>query len=216
MLNNRAVEPLDYIDKIDHASVRMEQGLIALLNLHTPNELSSICGNLNLKILQKGGNSMKQIMKAVRDGKNFISRESAETLLKLFWEQPILEYLRSIGHPAHSMSRVNPKDSVLAMWISGGFLTSQPPGGFTPYFIARNVKRRYLTEEHSEIKRKMDVIRMQVERAKDMERLLLSENGYGHIVRYFREVSELRLLENAFRDHLMSELDISRAEMDSR
>lgn len=216
MLNSRAVEPLDIIHKIDHASARMEQGLIDLLSLHTPNELSSICGNLNLKILQKASNSIQQIMKSVRGGRNFISRENAESLVKLFWEQPILEYLRSIGHPAHSMSRMNPKDSVIAMWISGGFLTSQPPGGFTPYFIARDVKKRFLTVEPPEIHRKMEVIKMQVERAKDMERLLLSENGYSHIIRYFREVSELRRLENAFRDFLLSELDISRAEMDSR
>jgi hypothetical protein len=43
------------------------------------------------------------------------------------WEQPILEYLRSIGHSISPISS-DPRASVLTMWIEGGFIKNEPLG----------------------------------------------------------------------------------------
>ena len=217
MPHTRGIQPLDLIRKQENAAFRMEQGLISLLSLHTANELSSICGNLRLKILQKASVSVSQIMQFVQGEKRLITKEKADLLLKYLWEQPIIEYMRSIGHPVQSLSSMNPRDSVLAMWMEGGLIETRPSGGYAPYFIARDIKKRYLTVEAPDILESLGKLRVQQEKSKDVEKLILGEGSdFRHIPRYFKEMAELRVMESTFRDHLLSELDVSRAQMDSR
>ena len=145
-----------------------------------------------------------------------ISREKAEMLVQFMWEQPILEYMRSIGHPVHPISSINPRESVLTMWMEGGLIETTPVGSYAPHFIARDVKKRYLNVEAPDVLMSLSKLRLQQDRAKDVEKLILVESDYTNIIRYFKEMSELRVMENTFRERLLSELDICRTEMDSR
>jgi hypothetical protein len=54
------------IQKQQHGAQRMEKGLSTMLSLHSANELSSICGNIDVKILQKASTSMKMILEYLK------------------------------------------------------------------------------------------------------------------------------------------------------
>lgn len=115
------------IQKQQHGAVRMKEGLSAMLSLHSANELSSICGNINLQILQKASTSKRLILEYLNGNENIVTRDRAEKLLRTMWEQPILEYLRSIGHSISPIS-IDPRESVLTMWVEGGFVKNEPLG----------------------------------------------------------------------------------------
>ena len=79
---------MEVIRKQEHAHFRMEEGLKKLLQLHTANELSSISGQLGLKILQKASVSIDQIMLFMESGnkEKIITLDIAERLLYCMWE----------------------------------------------------------------------------------------------------------------------------------
>ena len=52
----------------EHGLKRMTEGLRALLGLHTPPELSSICGVLKLPVKEKGSTSLKAIIDYASQG----------------------------------------------------------------------------------------------------------------------------------------------------
>ena len=189
-----------------------------MLSLHTPNELSSICGQLGLRILQKASVSIEQVMKYMENSHKdkIITMEVAEKVLTCMWETPVLEYLRSTGHPVHPLSKMDPRKSVLTLWIEGGFISAVGSSDFVPHFIVREVKKRYaLSTLSSDIVSTLERIRLQQEKVKRAEQSLMVDRDYRHILKYFKELGDLRAMENKLRDVLVSELDISRAEKDS-
>jgi len=52
----------------EHALIRMREGLQTILEMHTPVELSSICGLLKLKVQQPAKVSMRLIMDYASEG----------------------------------------------------------------------------------------------------------------------------------------------------
>ena len=189
-----------------------------MLSLHTPNELSSICGQLGLRILQKASVSIEQVMKYMENSHKdkIITMEVAEKVLKCMWETPILEYLRSTGHPVHPLSKMDPRKSVLTLWVEGGFISAVGSSDFVPHFIVREVKKRYtLSTLSTDIVSTLEKIRLQQEKVKRAEQSLMVDRDYRHILKYFKELGDMRAMETKLRDVLVSELDISRAERDS-
>ncbi|RYH20809.1 hypothetical protein EON65_22420 [archaeon] len=79
-----------------HGLKRMQDGLRALLSLHHPVELSSICGCLKLKVQQKVNVSMNQIIKYASE-KEEIDVLKIKTILRFMYEGALWEYLHSIG-----------------------------------------------------------------------------------------------------------------------
>ena len=209
---------MEVIRKQEHAHFRMEEGLKKLLQLHTANELSSISGQLGLKILQKASVSIDQIMLFMESGnkEKIITLEIAERLLYCMWETPMLEYLRSTGHPVHPLSQLDPRKTLLSIWLEGGFISSVNSKDFVPHFIVREVKKRYLLSTLSmDIVSALEKIRLQQEKVKRSEQTIMTERDYRHILKYFKDLGDLRSMENKLRDVLVSELDIARAEKDS-
>ena len=196
----------------------MEEGLKTMLTLHTPNELSSICGQLGLRILQKASVSIAQIMNYMENSHKdkIITMEIAEKVLGTFWETPILEYLRSTGHPVHPLSKIDPRKSVLTLWVEGGFISAVGSSDFVPHFIVREVKKRYaLSTLSKDIVSTLEKIGLQQEKVKRAEQSIMVDRDYRHVLRYLKELGDLRAMENKLRDVLVSELDIARAEKDS-
>lgn len=87
----------------EHATQRMTEGITVLLTMHSPSELSSICGVLKLKSLERGHSSIEQIVNHLKSvnvgGQVMISEAKLHKVLENIWEGPIHEYLASIGHP---------------------------------------------------------------------------------------------------------------------
>ena len=209
---------MDILKKQEHASLRMEEGLKRMLQLHTPNELSSICGQLGLKILQKASVSIDQIATYMtsQNKEKVITVDVAEKVLGCLWETPLLEYLRSTGHPIHPLKNIEPRKAVLQLWVEGGFVLPVNATDFVPHFVAREVKRRYqLSTLSKDILSTLERIRLQQEKVKRAEATIMIDRDYRHILKYFKELGDLRSMENTLRDVLVSELDIARAEKDS-
>ena len=143
----------------DHTNQRMKEGLAAILMMHTSAELSAICGVLGLNTLQRGEDSLNQLIKYVSpDGQ--VLDELVDKLMENMWEGPsyiysltylyihsltlslgaLIEYLRTIGHPVHTQF-TDPKITIHQVWHSGGIIQKQ--NAFTPHFVRREVKKRY-------------------------------------------------------------------------
>ena len=195
----------------EHALIRMREGLQTILEMHTPVELSSICGLLKLKVQQPAKVSMRLIMEYASEGGK-ITEEKIHEIFNCMWEGALVEYLRSIGHPCHSLV-ANPKISVMAIWEKGGMMGSR---SFTPHFIAREVKKRYDWKMDDDIANRFDSLRSAQENAKKAEKLVIQEHNYQRILGYFHEMASLRKQETDVRDYLAGELTIARARIKSQ
>jgi hypothetical protein len=197
--------------KKSHALKRMEEGLRNILALHTPVELSSICGCLQLKVQQKAATSIEQIIQFVLKTEDF-DLTAIETVLGYMWEGALWEYLHRIGHPIHS-TRVNPRRTVMEIWEKGGILSNGSL--FAPHFIAREVKKRNEWITSPDIQQRLEQIRNAQDSAKLAEKKIIAEHDYTNILSYFKEMAKLRSLENSVREYLISELEIARSRVDS-
>lgn len=195
----------------EHALTRMKEGLKTILEMHTPVELSSICGLLCLKVQQPAKVSMRLILEYASEGGK-MTEEKIHEIFNCMWEGALVEYLRSIGHPVHSLA-TNPKVSVMAIWQKGGMMGTRT---FTPHFIAREVKKRYDTKMDDDIINRLDSLRLQQENAKKAEKLVIQEHNYQRILGYFHEMATLRKEENEVREYLAGELTITRSRVKSQ
>jgi hypothetical protein len=98
----------------EHALQRMQDGMKALLMLHTPSELSSICGVLELSVKEKASTSIRMIIEYASQGQR-LDPARMKSLLSIMWEGALFEYLKSIGHPVISMF-VDPRDTIMKIW----------------------------------------------------------------------------------------------------
>jgi hypothetical protein len=190
---------------------RMQEGLTTLLSLHGPVELSSLCGSLGLKVQQKGNISMEQIIQYAIAHEE-ISEERLKHILRYMWEGAMWEYLHSIGHPVHNML-LDPRNTIYELWEKGGFLDHT--GNFIPHFIVRQVKNRFDGVTSTDIQERLISISIAQEKAKIAERKVISEHDYTNILSYFKQMSNLRSLENSIRDYLIAELEIARSHIDT-
>lgn len=194
----------------EHALKRTEKGLKDVLALHTPSELSSICGVLRLPVKQKGTDSTRYIIKSVSDN-GIVQAERMLALLDLMWEGALFEYLRCVGHPIHSMF-VDPRETVLKLWEEGGMLGV---GTFIPHFVAREAKKRNEWVISPDIESRMTTLREMQEKVKHAEKVVLTGHDYNNILAYFKQMSDLRKYESDVREYTVSQLETARARLDS-
>lgn len=195
-----------------HGLRRMQEGLSRVLGLHTPVELSSICGSLKLKPQQKANHSIEQIMRYASAQEEMVE-ERIRLILGFMWEGALWEYLHSIGHPVFNM-RIDPRDTIYEIWKEGGLLEGGH-GVFVPHFIVREVKKRNEWVQSEDIQQRLASIQEAQDKAKIAERRVISEHDYTNILAYFNQMSSLRRLENSIREYLASELEIARSRIDS-
>lgn len=196
----------------EHALQRMRDGLKKILELHTPTELSSICGQLKLKTLQKGHNSIDQILTYATEGGVF-SEEKVNSVFSVLWEGALFEYLRSIGHPVHTQYN-DPRQTLFNLWHVGGMLDAGKT--FVPHFVVREVKKRYTWIQGQDIMNRLDILREKQEKAKSAEKLIISEQNFAAILTYFQCNNDLRGQENLAREYFISELETARSNIDSQ
>jgi hypothetical protein len=197
--------------KKERALVRMLEGIRKILSLHTPVELSSLCGAFKLKVQQKASVSIELILSDLLvDGQ--VTEVGLERLFNKLWEGALWEYLRSIGHPTTTQF-LDPKITVMRVWKDGGLLE----GGrsFTPHFISREVKLRNEWVIGEDIIEKLDALRIVQEASKKAEGKVLGEHDYTNILNYFQTMSALRVKETELREYLIQEIDTARAKIDS-
>ena len=73
----------------DHANQRMIEGLTSILMMHTAAELSAISGVLGLKTLQKGQDSLDQLIAFVSPNGQVVD-ELVDRLMENMWEGCLL------------------------------------------------------------------------------------------------------------------------------
>ena len=209
---NKRMEGLQSFESMqaEHALKRTEDGLKKVLALHTPPELSSICGVLKLAVKQKGTDSTRLIIDSVSENGR-VQADRMLTLLDLMWEGALFEYLRCIGHPIHSMF-VDPRETVLKLWEEGGMLGL---GTFVPHFVAREVKKRNEWVISPDIETRMVQLREMQEVVKLAEKNVLTGHDFNNILHYFKKMNELRKYEADTREYTVSQLETARARLDS-
>lgn len=195
----------------EQAFKRMQDGLRKVLQLHTPVELSSLCGCLHLKVQEKASTSIDQIIRYACETEE-LDLERISQILRYMWEGPLWEYLHCTGHPIHSM-RTDPKSTVLQLWENGGFLDGAK--GFNPHFVARVVKNRYENVQSEDIRSRLEQLRIAQEAVKTAETKILADHDYTNILSYFKKMYELRGQENSMRDYLIGEIEATRGKIDS-
>lgn len=193
-----------------HAVRRMQEGVRKLLGLHTPVELSSICGCLQLKTQLKGADSIELIVSYVMENEGSYE-DKIRKVLSYCWEGALWEYLHCIGHPVHTML-LDPKLTVFKIWENGGFLDEKE---FAPHFIAREIKKRNEWIQSEDIHERLAKLAEAQELAKQAERRIIAEHDYTNILAYFKQMHNLRSMENTVREYFISELEIARSRNDS-
>ncbi len=201
--------------QLSHAIERMQTGMKELLWLHTPAELSSICGVLCLSVKEKASTSVRLIIehasKTPAGSKSRLDMDQVKEVLDVMWEGALFEYLKTIGHPTHSMF-LDPKETVMKIWREGGLMGT---GDFIPHFIARKVKKRYEWVASPDIAIKLEKLREMQEHTKKAEKHVLTGHDYTNVLDYFKKMSELRNEENSVREYVVGELEIARSRLDS-
>lgn len=195
-----------------HAFQRMKDGIQKILSLHTAVELSSLCGCLGLKVQEKASTSIHFITQYASESSD-VDEARLRHIMNFMWEGALWEYLHSIGHPVHSM-RPDPKKTILEIWQQGGLLGGNI-NGFTPHFIAREVKKRNEWIQSPDIQERLEKLRVAQDAAKAAERKVVSEHDYTNILTYFNQMAALRRQEHSMREYLIQEVEILRSRIDS-
>lgn len=194
----------------EHSLKRMTEGVRTILQLHSPYELSSICGFLQLPVKEKASSSLNMILNYVTSEGKLSSAKLAQ-LLEGLWEGALWEYLRVIGHPSSTMF-VDPKKTIMKIWEQGGVLSGE--GSFVPHFLVREVKRRYEWIRGADIMTRLEKLRVVTERCKQAELDMVSQHDFTNIVKFLRLISEVRAGEEKMREWLIGELENCRARLD--
>jgi hypothetical protein len=210
--NQRMAGLQSYEDMMrEHALQRMQVGLKELLMMHTPPELSSICGVLGLPAKEKASTSIKSILDFASKGGR-LNPERTRDLLGKMWEGALFEYLRSIGHPQMTMF-LDPKETVMKIWLEGGLIGN---ADFIPSFVAREVKKRYEWVTSPDIEEKLRDLRINQEWVKKAETSMLSGADFTFVLDYLKKMNNLRKMENDMREYLIGQLEIARSRIDSQ
>lgn len=146
-----------------HVENRMFEGINRVLELHTPCELSSICGILGLPVQQKGRQSIYHIMQYINENSD-MKQQKVRKVLTSMWDGVLIAYLKSIGHPSTTMHK-DPRETVMNVWLDGGVIVSSN-ATFVPHFTVRHVKSKYTKPMSADIKEKVDSIRTIQEKVK--------------------------------------------------
>jgi hypothetical protein len=195
----------------EHGLKRMQQGLRDLLALHTPPELSSVCGVLELSVKEKASTSIKLIVDYASEG-GTLDPDRTRDLLEKLWEGAMFEYLRNIGHPAITMF-VDPRETILKIWKEGGMIGT---GDFIPHFVAREVKKRYEWVTSPDVEEKLIELREVQEKVKKTEKEMLTGHDFTYVLAYLKQMNQLRGLENSCREYVVGQLEIARSRVDSQ
>eukprot|EP01041_Mallomonas_annulata_P006836 gene6836-13845_t len=191
------------------AVARMTEGLRLTLKLHKPVELSSICGVLGLKTLERAHDSMEFIMEYAKDGDE-VAETKVTKIVEAMWEGALFEYLINIGSPLQS-SAADPKVHVLRLWKEGMICESNK---FIPHYITRIIPERYQDIPSPDIVKRAAKLKSLEDRVKLTEYRMHENHDYRNVLLYLQHMTELRKSETDVRDYLINELEIARAKLE--
>ncbi|CAE7637064.1 unnamed protein product, partial [Symbiodinium microadriaticum] len=189
---------------------RIDKGLRDVLQLHTPIELSSICGVLGLTALERANVSIDMIIQFCKDDGDFQDVKVMKAVNNM-WEGALFEYLKSIGQ-GFNTCLPDPKQAVMKIWRRGGFHESNKDT-FTPHYIQRRVLTRHDSELSEDIASRAATLKTIENSLKHVERELFEEHDYTNALMFFQKIGDVRRLETEFRDYLINKLELARAEL---
>jgi hypothetical protein len=194
----------------NEANKRIDTGLRSCLMLHSPVELSALCGVLELKPLQRANISIDLIIAFTKeqDG-NFLEKKVLKVVNNM-WEGALFEYLKSIGHPI--ITSQDPKQTVMKIWRQGGF-QEYSETSFTPHYLQKRVVTRHDAEQSPDIAVRQERLKAAEVLIKYTERELFEEHNYTNALTFFQQLGEMRRQEAEFRDYLINQLELVRSQI---
>lgn len=189
---------------------RIDTGVRACLMLHTATELSSICGVLGLRSLERATSSIDQIISYCKEEDDFSEPKVLKTVNNM-WEGALFEYLKSIGHPA--LTSQDPKLTVMKIWRQGGF-HEYDSSSFTPHYIKKHILTRHDNDLSEDISRPLSKLKQAETVMKYTERELFEEHNYTNALLYFQQLGDIRRMETELRDYLIHQLESIRTDID--
>ena len=189
---------------------RIDKGLRDVLQLHTPVELSSICGVLGLTALERASVSIDIIIQFCKDDEDFVDAKVMRAVNNM-WEGALFEYLKSIGQ-GFNTCLPDPKLAVMKIWRRGGFHENSKDV-FTPHYIQRRVLTRHDTDLSEDIATRAAKLKTIESSLKHVERELYEEHDYTNALTFFQKIADVRRLETEFRDYLINKLELARSEL---
>lgn len=189
---------------------RIDKGLRDVLQLHTPIELSSICGILGLTPLERASVSIDMILQFCKEEGDF-SEVKVIKAVNNMWEGALFEYLKSIGQ-GFNTCLPDPKLAVMKIWRRGGFHENDQ-NTFTPHYIQRRVLTRHDSELAEDIASRAAKLKVVENSLKHVERELFEEHDYTNALMFFQKIGDVRRLETEFRDYLINKLELARSEL---
>jgi hypothetical protein len=189
---------------------RIDKGLRDVLHLHTPIELSSVCGILGLTALERASVSIDMIIQYCKEDEDF-SEVKVIKAINNMWEGALFEYLKSIGQ-GFNTCLPDPKLAVMKIWRRGGFHENDH-STFTPHYIQRRVLTRHDSELAEDIASRAAKLKVIENSLKHVERELFEEHDYTNALMFFQKIGDVRRLETEFRDYLINKLELARSEL---
>jgi hypothetical protein len=190
---------------------RIDLGLRKVLMLHTAVELSSMCGVLGLKPLDRATVSIDQLIYYCKEGGDSFVESKIVSCVNVMWESAIYEYLKSIGHPLQQLA--DPKKVLVQVWRKGGF-GDISQADFIPHYICRRIVTRFdLDSGHDIMFRQSKLQTMELE-LKVVEREVYEEHNYTNVLLYLQKLHALRAFETECRDYFINEIEKYRSEED--
>jgi hypothetical protein len=189
---------------------RIEAGIRSILVLHTPIELSSMCGSLGLKPLERASHSIDQLVNFCKDGGEDFSEAKVAMCVNVMWESAIFEYLKSIGVPMMTCFP-DPKQALMKIWRKGGF--GEIPGAFTPHYVVKRILTRFDEDVALDISSRLAKLKQMELSLKVTEREVYEDHDYSNILHYFQKLNNLRTFETESRDYFVTELEKTRSEI---
>ncbi|KAG5184343.1 hypothetical protein JKP88DRAFT_277114 [Tribonema minus] len=174
----------------DRVMLDMKAGMEMLLDMHSPVELSSLCGALGVLEPVTSPERKSAVMHYIREGRHQAEQRFAE-VLRFVWEGLLFEYLRSVGCPVFTAER-DPRIYVLKYWRRS---TTDPRGAasFVPYYLERRVYARAdgQPEEDPDVGEVRARIMGAEVAVKEAEALVRASRDYRHILTYFSATADL-------------------------
>lgn len=210
---------------------RMFEGIQQLISMHSPYELSSICGQLGLLSQLKGYQSTNLLISYINDNHHFdevyIHQKKTKQVLTLqqkikkilycMWEAPLYLYLRAICGVTIGSIRKNPKDKIFEIWLDGNNIDTNSKDGYSgyiPHFIGRYLNTYNMQSIISkDIQSYLDKLILLQNNAKKSELEIISNHDYHKVLEYLQNVNKLHAYEHQVREYLIDQLENSRIQI---
>ena len=177
-----------------------KRGMRELLEMHDDSELENPCDSTRS---QFSPTSKEDTISSIFEKLN--TYEDHRDTLSCMWEGIIIEYLRRIGRKVSNF-REDPRITVLRHWMQDERFQVKGFGRvYVPITSRRTEIEKWSQNKTLKVGSFLKAMREKEKIMKAMERKV-TNNDYRTTLIFYRTLSEIRVLEDKFRDYLLNEI----------